>query len=236
MSELELTQTEYGWTMSGELTERDEVRMDRLRFRKSKNGLYYSAFKTKKQAYLCLKKFAKRYRHSSLHDNTIADLCESYQDKGIMLYPTQVGKWMRNAFNLEVKYTGAGEPQGKVTTTMRWDRKLKEKYLDELVGDKVSQYKRSWFINTLIKKHCGMDTEEVLVFMDGKRINPDTKQRVEQKVSVLFFREKDEVRALHFGKVETETKKVMELLANIGEQDGLNQLAERATHLGYFVI
>lgn len=236
MSELELTETDDGWTISGELTDRDKKRMGRIRFRRSNNNLYFSAFETKEEAYLCLKKFAKQYRHTELHENTVKDLCEQYQDKGIMLYPTQTGRWMKDAFNIDVKYTGAGEPRGKITTTITFDKDLKDKYLDQLVGDGVSGYKRSWFINTLLKKHCGMDTPEVLVFMDGKRIDPDTKQKVEQIVSVLFFEEKGEVRALHFGEVETETKKVMELLARIFEEDGREKMIQRTKSLGYFVI
>lgn len=219
----------------GELDKRDERNISKIRWRRGDDGKYLSAFDTKEEAYRALKKLAKKYRHSDLHTNSVAELCRKYQDAGIMFYASQVTKWLPRVFNIDVKYTGT-PPQDKVTTTMRLDRELKHEYLDALTGDDVTQHKRSWFINALLKKHVGMPSEEVLVFFEGKRINPETLQAEPQTISGLFFEENDEVRCLYFGKLETETKKIVELLAQVGEDEGLPQLAGRAHRLGYYVI
>lgn len=218
-----------------ELSEKDQRRMNKIQWRKAGNGKYFSFYDSKEKAYLKLKELASRYRHSGLHTNTIKDLVEEYQQEGIMMYRPQVQKWLPEVFNIEVKKTGV-HPKDKITTTITLNRTLKTQYLDALTGENVSQHKRSWYINTLLMKHAGMDTEEVLVFFEGQRIDPETKQYEAQTISALFFEEKGEVRCLYFGKLQNETKKIAELLAQVGEDEGLERLARRAERLGYFVI
>lgn len=200
------------------------MKINKIKWRRHENGKYFGAFDTKEDAFDCLKTFANRYKYYTGH--TITNLCQEYRDKGIMLYETQVGRWMKEVFNINIRNT---QPRlvKKKTISFTIDEDLKD-VVDNLVEyGGISHFKRSWYLNTLWRVHSGLPTEElVAIFPEGD----------EYPVSVLFYIEDEECRAIYLGEVPTPSKKLIENFCRDGEEHDLHYLKNRLELSGYTVL
>lgn len=159
-------------------TEQDLTQKELSRFKKIKwrrvNGLYFSYFEDKIEAFRYLQKIARRYAYSDAYTNKIKELVAEAQEDGIMLYPTQLGRWLREVFELEIVYKK--ETKGTTTTTLSYDTEVHD-ILNE-VSAKVGRFSKSEFVNNLLRHHCGLDIEPLIVYLGDVDENP---------VSTMFF-------------------------------------------------
>lgn len=226
-----------------ELSNRDKRRLRKIKWRRGKNDLYFGKFETKKEAYLKLKELANRYKSTPVHKNTIKDLCEEYQEKGIYFYPTQVGKWLKQVFNITIKYPGYGKPKQKKVVTWSIDKELD----DVLSTIAKNMHKRSWWMNTCLRILAGLPCEELLVFFEGVESGRYYEQEGyydPEQVGCLFYKDKEEWRALYMGKVHSSTRKLIQSLCSEAEnydsypdtKTGRKHLITKCEALGFFAV
>jgi len=211
-----------------EETEDDLTGKERLRFNKIKwrrvDGLYFSKFETKIEAFRFLQKVGRRYAYTDGHTNKVKDLVKEYQEQGIMLYPTQLGRWLRDVFELDIKYHRGDKDRDTVVTTISYDKEV-HKILQK-VSKAVGQYNKSQFVSVLLRHHCGLDIEELIVYLGDIEENP---------VSVMFFvTYNGDTQAIYMGWLPTIERKFIEGLCHDGDQHGLQYVKNKCRALGYF--
>lgn len=207
-----------------ELTGKEWMRFQQVKWRRAKDNKYFGAFDTRLEAFRCLQEVARRYGHTNKHTNKIKDLVEEYQSKGIMLYPTQLGKWLREVFELDVTYGRSDRTKNRKQISVTMDLELYKLY--NQLRENQSIFSRSDYFNIIWRHHAGLDIDELIVYFGSE----------EHPVSVTFFidDENGECGALYMGHLETATKKLIESLCQDAELHGLQYVKNKCRTLGYF--
>lgn len=204
------------------LSKTDEMRMKKIKWRKV-NGLYFSKFETKEEAYLFLKKIARRYAHSDAYTNKVKDLVKECQEDGIMLYPTQLGRWLKEVFGLNIEYKRSDRNR-KYHTTLSYDLEVHK--ILKLVAEKVGMYNKSEFVNALLRHHCGLDIKELILYLGDIDENP---------VSVMFYKNyTGDTQAVYMGWLPTTDRKFIESLCHDADEHGMDYIKRKCRTLGYF--
>lgn len=205
-----------------EIEKRDERRMDKIRFRRSGNGLYLKQFETKEQTYKYLKQLAKKYRHSTKY--TLKTLCQwADNNHNVTVYPKFLSRVFRQAFNITIRYVG--NKTNKETTTFRLSPEVVAG-LQPLADEDL----QSWYAEIMFRLHMGMDSKWLMVFLqDELRKNA---------VSVLICQtpKSDEWVGLQFGRITNETQRLIDNWCYDAEENGLDYLERKLKVKGHFTL
>lgn len=207
-----------------DLTGKERMQFNNIKWRRV-NGLYFSKFDDKVEAYRYLQKISRRYAHTDPYTNQIKDLVAGAQEEGVMLYPTQLGRWLRDVFGLDITHKKKRPSKKKTVTSITYDNEV-HKILNE-VARAVGIYTKSQFINTLLRHHCGLDIEELIVYLGDIDENP---------VSVMFYESKVGVQAVYMGWLHTIERKFIEGLCHDGDENGIEYIKTKCRALGYFTF
>lgn len=197
-----------------ELTAKDRQLMKKIKFRRSHDGLYFSYFETKEEAFLYLKKLVDRYKFSPAHRNTITELCQEARDEGIMLWEAQVGNWIRTVFGIDIKPVGRPKKQGT------------ENFVASISEDSYGRLRplakmklMSRFTDSLFRANMRLPTKDLFIIMD--------------ELTVWIFFYKGEARAIHLSAVSKYEHQLIQAFCDDAERHGLLYVKERAERLGY---
>lgn len=212
-----------------ELTDKDEKRMSQIKFRRHDSGLYFDYFETKQMAYKFLKVMAERYRATGLHNNTVKDLCLEAMEAGIRLHRQTFSKWLKEVFNIKVRYTGgavSGEEKTRVSYSI--SQRLHERMKGLVKKSGVTIHKRSWMLNTLLKPIMGLKISDLIVIIDDDELV--------EVLFVFFYWEKGQMKALYTLRPSQGTRKLIQSLTDDGKRHGMGYLERKAQSLGYLTI
>lgn len=205
-----------------DLTGKERIRFNNIKWRRV-NGLYFSKFEDKIEAFRYLQKVARRYAYTDGYTNQIKDLVEDAQQDGVMLYPTQLGRWLRDVFELDITHKRVKRSVGKTVTTLTYDTEV-HKILNK-VSSVVGTFTKSQFVNTLLRHHCGLDINELIVYLGDIDENP---------VSVMIYESRVGIQAVYMGWLPNLERKFIEGLCHDGDQHGLEYIKNKCRALGYF--
>ena len=195
-----------------------DPRINQIKFRRHDDGTYFGQFETKEEAFDYLKELARRYKYSPLRVNTVRKLCREAQEDGIKIYPTQVGKWFREVFDVDVKYTGKS-PEDRIITSLYMDNDLYS-HLGRL--QKHSKYLRNYLINTILRSACGLPIKPLLVYMDS--------------VPIVFLEWKEKWINIALQEIDNEQKRYIESILYDLNENGLQYAKNKMEISGNYVI
>ena len=198
--------------------EQEDVRINKIKFRRAKDNKYFGHFDTKQEAFDYLKELARRYKFSPLRVNTVNKLCREAQEKGIYIYPTQVGKWFREVFDVDVKYTGKA-PEDRVVTSIYLDADL-HSHLGRL--QKHSKYLRNYVINTILRTACGLPVKPLLVYLD--------------KIPIVFVEWKEKWINIAMQEIDNEQKRYIESILYDLNENGIDYAKQKLEISGNYTI
>lgn len=203
-----------------EIDKRDERRMDKIRFRRSGNGLYLKQFETKEQTYKFLKKLSDKYQNSKKW--TLKSLCKWADNHyNIKVYPKFLSRVFRTAFNITIRHVG--NKTDKETTTFRLSPEVVAR-LNSLADKRL----QSWYAEIMFRLHMGLDSKWLMVFLDD--------ELRKNAVSVLICRPENEWVGLQFGRITSETKRLIDNWCYDADENGLDYLERKLKVKGHFVL
>lgn len=211
-----------------QLTDKEYSRFRQIQWRRTgDNKLYFGAFETKLEAFRFLQKAVRRYAYGGRDSNKLYELCEEYQEQGINLYTNHFSRWLREIFDIEIKWSRSDRPKKKKQFSVSIDKDLFPYY--EALKDQMSSWTRSEYMNHWYRHIAGLDINSLIVYF----YNEGDKER---PVPVTFFWYDEECLAVYMGSLGSDTKKLIESLTMDAEQHGLDYVKTKCRGLGLFTF
>lgn len=215
----ELPKKAQEW-LSKDLDGMDKIRIQKIKWRKV-DGKYFSYFEDYEKAYLYLAWVAHRYKHSAKNTLLIKDIVDEAQSYGINLYPTKLGQWFRNVFEIDVYMAGG--------FTTEVNRRTKSFFLDEEVIDvfkqlnRHSKFLKTKYMNIICRFMMGLEFDAVVIIF-------------EDSPPITILEHSDDYYAITFVDLPSELKRYIDGLVYDAKEHGFEYIVKKARANGYTVI
>lgn len=205
-----------------ELTPKEQIQFSKIRFRRTgEENKYLRKFDTKIETFRFLQKVARRYGHAGKDHNRLYELCDEYEKQGIKMYPHVLSGWLTDAFGLEIQWSRQDRPVRRKQISVSISKEAYELY--NQIGEGHGMFTRSRYFDSIFRHHAGLDIEDLIVYFGDK----------EYPVSVTFFFEDDECKALAMVELDATTRKLIQSLCLDAEKQGLEYVKTKCRALGY---